>query len=462
MNFIGVGLNKLKQYFQSFKSDAGRTILADEDFGWTPLGHDHNRNLMPYDQRRMQNLAEYLWAYNPIANRIIELKVAHILGGGVSWKIENIDECKIDINPIISEFWKQNKMDDFLEQFIRELAIYGDVCLPVTVSPYTGKVSIGYISACYVNEVILDRNGRTKLAVQTTQTTNGKQLLLKIINNNSNENIDTSIYDGECFFFTINALLGVRRGRSDLLASFDWIDAYEQFLFGELERANMSRAFIWDITLKGATASEVNARANEIKSPKPGSARIHNDSEEWKVESPELKSYDSSNAARLFRNHILAGNTIPEHWIGGGGDANRSTAEAMDDPTYKIFSMRQRELKQMVEEILNYVAREYLKAVGRANLQPIKIHAIFPEMNPKDNSRYAAAFQQLTAGIVMNLQQNLISPETAIDILNTISSQMGIEIDAAVEIEKAKNAMLDQAQNDLYSEEPAVTDDAVA
>jgi hypothetical protein len=168
--------------------------------------------------------------------------------------------------------------------------------------------------------VILDRNGRTKLAVQTTQTTNGKQLLLKIINNNSNENIDTELYDGECFFFTINALLGVRRGRSDLLASFDWIDAYEQFLFGELERANMSRAFIWDITLKGATAAEVNARANEIKSPKPGSARIHNDSEEWKVESPELKSFDSAEAARLFRNHILAANTIPEHWIGGGGD----------------------------------------------------------------------------------------------------------------------------------------------
>ena len=116
----------------------------------------------------------------------------------------------------------------------------------------------------------------------------------------------------------------------------------------------------------------------------------------------------------------------------------------------------------MVEQIINYVGRQYFDFIGLSRQAIPEICAVFPEMNPKDNSRYAAAFQQLTQAVVMALDKNLIAPETALDILNTVASQMGVDIDAAMELEKAQNAMLNQAQSDLYSEEPAVTDDAVA
>lgn len=465
-------ISTVKKWF-SVREAAGQTTFANEDIGWTPLSGDKNRDLMPYDQRRMQDMAVYLWGYNMIANRMIELKVAHLLGGGVSWKVASDDpDLQSLIDQKVNDFWHfpTNQMDKFLIQFIRELGIYGEVCLPMFVSPYTGTVRIGYIPAVHIEEVIMSDDGRSPIIIKTTQNQAGKCFQLKIIYSQSDETLFSEqdqylrqlATDGECFFFAINNLIGSKRGRSDLAASFDWLDLYETFMFGEVERANISRTFMWDVKVTGATQEEITARAKATTAPKPASVRFHNENEEWKAESPSMGAYESAAAARLFRNHILAGNTIPEHWIGGGGDANRSTAEAMDDPTYKIFSMRQRELKQMVEEILNYVARQYFIAMGMPNQQTPEIHAIFPEMNPKDNSRYAAAFQQLTAGIVMNLQQNLISPETAIEILNTISSQMGVDIDAAIEIEKAQNAMLAQAQNDLYSEQPAVTDDAVA
>ena len=84
--------------------------------------------------------------------------------------------------------------------------------------------------------------------------------------------IRESYADGECFYVRVNNMAAGGRGRSDLLAQADWLDAYDEFLFGELDRAKFMRAFFWDVTLTGATEEQVNKRAGEISAPSPGSA----------------------------------------------------------------------------------------------------------------------------------------------------------------------------------------------
>jgi len=138
------------------------------------------------------------------------------------------------------------------------------------------------------------------------------------------------------------------------LPVIDWLDAYDQALYGELERWDYLRSFIWDVTLKGATADEVKRRAAEITVPTSGGTRVHNDAEEWKTEAPDLQATNGSEFARLFRNHILGGVSIPEHWYGGGGDVNRNTASSMDETTQKNMAMRQQVWKHILEMVGQY------------------------------------------------------------------------------------------------------------
>jgi hypothetical protein len=181
---------------------------------------------------------------------------------------------------------------------------------------------------------------------------------------------------------------------------------------------------------------------------------VHNDSEKWDAVTPDLKSQDSSEAARLFRNHVLAGSTIPEHWFGGGGNVNRATAGEMDEPTFKIFSMRQRFLKYMLESMGIYVLRQ--KFIAENGDEPdisesaFQVETIFPEMTPKDTTKYASALQQVVVAVGIAIDKQLLQKTTAVRIINSIAGRLGIEIDADEELGKVAQAA-NAAYEDVFS-----------
>ena len=80
------------------------------------------------------------------------------------------------------------------------------------------------------------------------------------------------------------------------------------------------RAFFWDVTLENADDGAIKSFLKNNPPPTSGSVRAHNQSVKWEAVSPDLKTTDAANGARLLRNHILGGQTVPEHWYGGGGD----------------------------------------------------------------------------------------------------------------------------------------------
>ena len=139
------------------------------------------------------------------------------------------------------------------------------------------------------------------------------------------------------------------RGRSDLLGQIDWLDAYDEVLFNELDRIGYLRAFVWDVTLSGADPAAVKEYEKTFTPPAPNSTFVHNDSVKLEAKSPSLQAADTSESARLLRNHVLGGSTTPEHWFGGGGDVNRAAASEMGEPTFKIYTGRQNFLKLALE-----------------------------------------------------------------------------------------------------------------
>lgn len=448
---------------EPLREAAGITVDADED-QWRKLTGDADRDLAPMTQARMQKLAAYLWESNPLANRIIELPVAFLLAEGVKLASDNEDAQKT-----LNRFWNDpiNRMAVKLPEKVRELSLYGEQCYPAFVNEHSGAVRLGYLDPSLIATVVTDPDNRSQpIGVVTTKDRKGQARRYKVIINGGEDvftartqQIREGFTDGEAFYFRVNNLAAGARGRSDLLAAADWLDGYDQFLFGELDRAKFQRAFFWDVTMKGATAEQVSARVREISAPSPASVRVHNDSEEWKTEAPDLKAGDSAEHARLFRNHVLGGQTIPEHWYGGGGDINRNAASEMGEPTFKIFSMRQSLWKEFLQEIGRYVLRKSALAARREEPEfddpAIEVTAVFPDLVVRDTTKWAAALQQVAAALVIAIDRGLLTEETATKMLAVIAGRLGIEFDPAEEIAAARLAKGKRQEADAFTGEPA-------
>lgn len=450
---------------QHVMREAYGTTIDDDDNNWRPLSGDGKRDLTPMTQSRMREMAVYLWESNLLANRLIELPLAYILAEGVELKCEDEETQKV-----LDEFWADpiNQMDIKLPKKVRELALYGEQCYPTFVNKITGKVRLGYLDPANINTVVYDPdNSEQAIGVVTHKDRKGVAKKYRVIINGG-EDVFTErtqairandFKDGEAFFFKINDLSNGHRGRSDLLAQADWIDGYDQFLFGELDRVQFLRAFMWDVTITGATPEEIKTRAKEITAPSPNSVRLHNENEKWDAVNPTLQSADTDSSARLFRNHVLGGATISSTWYGGGEDANRATAGEMAEPTFKIFSMRQRFIKHVLEFIGKYAARQrYLAIVDSepAYDDPmLKVVANFPEMISKDISKYAAALQQVVVACSIALEKKLIDQGHAIKIIKTVAERLGMEIDEDEAIRMIGQEASAKAETDVFVEPPA-------
>jgi hypothetical protein len=452
--------------------EAARSVNIDpDDDQWRRLTGSVNRDISPLSQTRMQELAVHLWDENPIANRLIELPLSYMLAEGVG--ITSEDE---EAQAWIDAFWTDpiNCMEVKLPKRARELALYGEQCWPVFVNDSNGDVRLGYLDPGLIETIVVDpENAEQPIGIVTRRNSRGVARRYRIIVNGPEDvftertrQIRETFSDGDCFYFKVNDLCSGRRGRSDLRTQFDWLDGYDQALFGELDRWDFQRAFVWDVKMSGATPEEVDARARAITVPRPGSVKVHNEHEEWNAVTPELGSADTEKFARLFRNHIIGGSSMPEHWYGGGGDVNRSTAGSMTEPTFKTFSARQTQIGHMLVEVLTFVIRMKLHAYygvepSQEELQERRPTVVWPEMTAKDTTAYAAALAQVVHGALAAIDAGLLSEETAVELIASVGERLGVTIDSATELAAARQRSSKRAADDAFGGMPqAAPDDA--
>lgn len=428
-----------------------------DDRAWRPISQT-KRDLPPITQQRMQELAHHAWEQHRIANRLIELPIAFILGDGV--KIEIDDE---EMQAWLDAWWRDpiNRLDLRLEQRVRELALFGEQIIVAFVRN-DGLVRYGAIDPSAIDDVIVDPDNAALPIGVRINLGDGRKRTYRVILDGEDADLlrDPAIrlretmVDGECHFWRVNDLLTGKRGRSDLLSAVDLADAYSQLIYGEVERAVALRAVIWDVTLRGATPEQVEKRARDITPPAPMSVRVHNEGEEWSVLSAQLGSTEAAETLRAVRNEVLGGGTIPEHWFGGGGDVNRATAAEMDEPTYRVFRRRQILWAAILEAEARHAVRERLKALGlqaRAGAPEFQPRAVFPSMQSIDMSRYAAALAQVVSAMAGAVTAQLLSRETAVRIIAAVAAKFGVEIDAEAELAKALKDAETAAGRDLFT-----------
>ena len=446
------------------RSQAAAIGSRPEDEGWRRLtGPNATREIVTTTQERMQEVAVYLAENNPMAKWIIDILADFLLADGLPFEAENED-----ISQALEEFWYDplNQLDVYLRKHVREQRIYGELCLPVFTAQYTGTVRLGYIDPAQIDVVITDPEN-VKMAIGVVLKAAMGQLprRLKIVLPPNAEDIMSgsgrvlrdTFSDGECFFSAINNLTNSPRGRSELLATADWIDAYEQFLFDCADRWPLLNSFIWDITVKGGDTSTCKAQA-EALTKKAGSAYAHNENVTLQAVTPDLKTQEIDTGARVLRNHILGSHGYPEIWYGGGGDANRAASVEMGTPAFKMLASKQREYKAFWQLVFQTVI-DRRRAAGTLSCSDDDAKnwsIVLPDLTAKDLTKNSAALQQVSASLAAAISQKIIDTESARKIFLFITAALGIELDEEDVKTRLDEELKKQAEQD-YNTNPNPT-----
>lgn len=429
-------------------------------------GQSALRDLPLPTHERAQQIAYFLYLVNPMAQWLMNIQTAYIVGEGLTLKSAESDEAT---QAVLDAWWtdEQNDWDLKLDQKVLELGLYGEQCWTAFTAQGTGRVRLGYLDPWLIDEVVVSPDDAEQAIGVITKryALDGAEIpqrRLTVVTALSDDELGTAaralrdrFTDGDCYYYAVNKVSNGSRGWSDLLARADWLDGYEQFMFQRLERADLANRVVADITLQGMTPEQVAAYAKAFVAPKPGGHFFHNEKVTYETKAPELHASDAREDARLFKHQAISG--LPEHWFGGGGDTNRATASEMDEPTYKLFQKRQKQVKGIVQKTARHAVREAKVWGTIPQTASETVKAEFPAMVQADVAKLGAAMQSLSTALAVQVTQQTISKAEARRIFATAVRRLGIELPDLTDAELADLAAENQLNHDAqdYRQDPA-------
>jgi len=393
-----------------------------------------------------------LYQQDPLGHRVTELTRDFVVGDGISWSARNPD-----VEAIVADFWNDsvNDLDQRTNDFSLELGLYGELVPEAFVSDVAGVVQLGYIDPGDIKRVtFLDdgdiRNPLVLDAVWIKRKGSGlKGKELKIIRDRGK-----GVLQGDVFYFRQNGLSNSTRGWPDLLHIADWLNGYDQLLWELLERARLSKTFIWDVMVKGGETELQRVKNENPRAPRSGSIRYHNEGVEWKAVAPTLGSFETEAEAEVLLEHIAAGAGVAKTWLSSADDVNRATAVEMNSPVVRRLQRRQNYFLGCLRTMVRY-ALERAEETKRLSTEGGLIQAFdddgdpalnpegepqmakpfelvnfqAPEISPRDTSRGADVLTKLTNVCAIAEQQGWFGPETSRQILARGLQEVGYDFD---------------------------------
>ena len=365
------------------------TAHAVEDRGYrTLLSPQTERDDLPPADRRALLLEVYeAYLTNPLAHAVIELGTNFVLGGGVRVIAEDQR-----VQRIIDDFWQDadNRMDERIYGLLTELALFGEQFVRFFVDPLTGRTVVRQLDPLYVTEIETDpEDVERPLRYRYTPPPAGAPGPLPAE--------DTWIAAGEIEAAAVNKVSNATRGRSDLSTLLPWLRRYKDWLTDRVRINRYKGAFLYDVTLAGASRADLERKRAEMgRPPEPGTVLFHNESERWQAVNPQIGADDVSSDGRALKLMIAAGAGVPEHFLGEGGHVNRATAAEMGLPALKRFQRRQEYLRQLLVRIVRRAIRARVRAgaLGPRINQAFRVE--FDELSDTERSvelgRAAATF----------------------------------------------------------------------
>lgn len=423
------------------------------------------RDLSPMQFKTIQEMSFYQWQRFPLAHRMIEIITDFCIGDDFGVKVrikkrikdaEDLDTKRQDGQQVWDDFYFDplNHLDEDMHTITQDGFLNGELVLPAFVNKLDGSVNLGYMDPAFIKEVkIVPGNAReidVLIMVPPNQTEPKPFKVIRYDPDPESETFKKLV--GDVFFFRLNYVTTQTRGHGDLTQQLDWIDAFEQFLFGVLDGFDARNTFFYDVMLEGATESDL--KKTKISRPKQGEVVTHNEKAKYDVVSPDLQAVDASEATRLIRNFIIGTKGWPDHFFGEGSDVNLATAQVMSAPTIRMVKRKQKKWKLFVKKIALFVLQQAVdkKKIKLADDEYFDIEVSMFNIDQKDSAVIGSAFVQLVTAMRVAVQSHWITDETAQKVVNGIMGMLGIEptLETPDEIrEKKKQREDEEPFNDI-------------
>lgn len=423
----------------------------------------------------MVKMGHYLYASNPKARWLIDVRLNLIVGAEVGYSVavdhraagmdeDEATEIVARVRKALDQFWEHPTHDIKARalEYATSLMVSGNIALPVAgINPVSGVPQLDMLDAAQISDVLSETGNVLVPDVMLVRspTGGGRERRLSI----SRPDIEGRLpaeprpgTEGTVLYFRHGRLLNQMRGVSDLMDVADWLDGQDQFLFAALDRAILRNGVVWDLTIEDESdPAKIDAEARKVTTAmsKPGSTYAHNQRTKLEAKSPALDGADTSEMARLYRVHILGSKGIPESWYSDGGQANKGTSTDQTDVAYKALLAYQTELRRMFRMLLHFGYDQIQARQGGAggqNLPPrsvgwLTLEPELPAVSERDMVRQGSAFSQITAALGSAVDGDLLSTETAQRVVIDLVSKLGTPV--TVDEERARIAAEREARD---------------
>ncbi len=341
------------------------------------------------------------WRTNPLAHRITELTTDYVLGKGVE-----ISAKPKRINDFIQTFWYHplNRLQIEMHTFCTDLSMTGELFITFHTNPYDAMTYVRAVPANLIDDIETAPNDITQ------------ELRYHQIADQSQGTEPHYWTADEMHHYAINRPVGSKRGQSDMKPILPWLSRYKDWLTDRVIINKFKTAYLWDISLQGATAGTIKARIAEIAAnpPNPGSFIVHNESEVWEAKRPDIGADDAQPDGLAIRLAIAAGAGIPLHFLGEGAGANRATAYEMSEPTERHYQRRQLYVHNIIHDILDTaIARAHGAGATIPAKRKHQIAIRFPDLTAKTNASTATALRDVVQALGLAVEKGWINNETA-------------------------------------------------
>lgn len=441
------------------------TDQADEG-KYRRLTSKSERDLTPLAYLDVCKKSFYLWQRNMLARRMLEILVDFCVGEDFHVKVKTKkrtakgDQELKDRNEgqmVWDDFFEdpQNNLEEDLTMIITDGLINGELVIPANVNETDGKVWLGYLDPRYIKDASTNPQKDTASGVipvagdiRKVDTINmtppsGTEIKsFKVIRFNFDGNPKTNKYygklAGEVFFFQFNKLPTQLRGYSQIMDAIDWVDAFDQFLFGALDGFDARNDYFFDCELEGYTQEQIDA--TKVTRPDRGMVNVHNEKAKWNVIKADLAANDVSEAAKLIRDFIVGTKGYSKIWFGEGDTTNRSTAEQMNIPTKQMLTRLQKKVKGILR-FMGLYALQCAQDANRIKLAPdeyFEIDISMFNLNQKDMEASGQGFASLINALAVAVSKGWARDDSAKKVVDGYLQGVGVDIDTSETVEVIK------------------------
>jgi len=386
---------------------------------------------------------------NPVLWGALEVISSFVIGEGVSYG-EIADTKGMQA---IEDFWFENDIDELIRRFFTEWMVDGE---NLTIFPEFEPDGTPEVALYDVDDYL---NLKTKPGlphkVQSAEV---------VLAGDTIEN-PTTLQSDQFTWMANDSLWNDPRGWPVIMRAIGPAFAYVGFVNTRMRVHDIQariNALYWAFA---NDQKELDAKAEKYKNlPKTGRVlTLHKlptgEKEEFEFLETKANAVDSVADGRQIRLIFALAMNLPEHYLGEGGDVNRSTADAMGAPTKKAFKKKQQYVKRWLDMITRtmlirkfgakarYTVKKYRAndnggidvSSSRVPATRLEFPWLFPEINDED-----------AMGLVRRVQ---LAAQFRLASQETLSGMMGF--DWAAELERLpRDLKLDPVNNNGNPNQP--------